>query len=86
MALAPCDSPSLILNDGRCPGEGPRVRHLRRIWWQLAPWVLVFSGVLTVLPLLATRAAPLWALSLRLARARQRGTAKDAAAPLLGVV
>lgn len=58
---------------------------VRRIWWQLAPWVLVVSSVLTALPFLAALAAPLSALSWRLAHVRQRNT-KDLSTPLLGVV
>ena len=85
MALAPCDSPALVLNDGRCPGEGPRMQQVRRLWWQLVPWVLAVSGTLTVLPFVAALATPLWALQWRLARARQHSV-KDVATPLLGVV
>lgn len=61
-ALAPCDSTSLILNDGRCPGETERQRHWRLLWWRWSPWVLLASAALACLPFLALlpplRAAP----------------------------
>ena len=84
MALAPCDSPTLILNDGRCGSEGPALQQLRRLWWHWAPWVLVASAALTALPLLAVLAAPLWALPWRLARVRRQGAGMTA--PLLDAV
>lgn len=49
MVLAPCDSTTLVLNDGRCPGETDRQRLWRQLWWRVAPWLLTVSCVLLVL-------------------------------------
>lgn len=84
MALAPCDSTTLILNDGRCPGEGDRLRALRVAWWRAAPWVALASGLLLVLPLLSALAAPLRSLPQLLLRRVPRSDAR-LAAPLLDV-
>lgn len=71
MALAPCDSSALILNDGTCPGEGELQRYWRQQWWCAAPWVLLCSCVLTVA--LAVHAhVPLHVLARALVQASRR--------------
>jgi hypothetical protein len=78
MALAPCDSSTLILNDGRCPGESERLISLRRRWWAAAPWVLGAASLLLCLLLVSLLVPCL------LARVRPRREAR-LAAPLLDV-
>lgn len=85
MALAPCDSTALVLNDGKCPGESERQRHWRQRWWRAAPWVLICSIALVILlPLNAVM--PLRTLPLLMSQAyRRRRDAREArlSVPLL---
>ncbi|KAI3432241.1 hypothetical protein D9Q98_003802 [Chlorella vulgaris] len=78
MALAPCDSSTLILNNGRCPGESERLISLRRRWWAAAPWVLGAASLLLCLLLVSLLVPCL------LARVRPWREAR-LAAPLLDV-
>jgi hypothetical protein len=84
MALAPCDSTTLILNDGRCLGESERLRALRVAWWRAAPWLALASGLLLLLPLLSAFVAPLRKLPQLLLRRLPRQDAR-LSAPLLDV-
>ncbi len=84
MALAPCDSTALVLNDGRCPGESDRQRFWRLLWWRLAPWVLFCScTLLVVLPVNAH--LPLRTVPQLLTQAYRRRRDARLAAPLLDV-
>lgn len=84
MALAPCDSTALVLNDGRCPGESERQRFWRLLWWRLAPWVLFCScALLVALPLNAH--LPLRMVPQLLTQAYRRRRDARLAAPLLDV-
>ncbi|KAL4424080.1 hypothetical protein ABPG75_001381 [Micractinium tetrahymenae] len=84
MALAPCDSTALVLNDGRCPGESERQRYWRLLWWRLAPWVLLCScALLVALPMNAH--VPLRMLPQLLTQAYRRRRDARLAVPLLDV-
>lgn len=84
MAVAPCDSTTLILNDGRCPGESDLQRFWRQLWWRAAPWVLVCSAMLAVaLPLSVY--LPLRALPQLLSQVVRRRRETRLSTPLLDV-
>ena len=52
-AVAPCDSSTLILNSGACPGETPGRAAWRRRWQHAAPLVLLVTGSLLLSLLVA---------------------------------
>ena len=57
MALGPCDSPALVLNDGRCSAaETARQRAWHMLWLRMAPALAAYSSALLALALLS-----LWA-------------------------
>ena len=83
MALAPCDSTALILNDGRCAGVTERQLYWRQLWWQLAPWLAACSALLVAAPLL-NAFIPLRTLPGLLARAHPQRDGQ-LSAPMLDV-
>jgi hypothetical protein len=83
MALAPCDSTALVLNDGWCPGDTPRWHAARRLWRQAAPWVALASCLAALLPLV-NYLMPLHSLPQLLRRTQSRHNSEQAGTiPLL---